>query len=165
MSVDRGACSSPEPARPAFLALVPGMTAVARIDYLTEEKADKDWGMGQVIHCGGAARGPKKHNLFQVADVDSGVIRWVNADLRMQLNTRDEQMRLYAFNFGWLTGGCTFYAGGALSEPNLMFTLELIGERKSLSPEIKEQTFTDIYETKKAPECTTALKQFESNRD
>lgn len=141
------------------------MTVVVRIDHLTEEKANKDWGMGQVIHCGGAARDLKKHNLFQVADVDSGVIRWVNADIPMRLNTRDEQMHLYAFNFGWLTGGCTFYAGGALSEPNLMFTLELIGERKSLSPEIKEQTFTDIYETKKAPECTTALKQFESNRD
>ena len=37
--------------------------------------------MGQVIHCGGAARDPKIHNLFQIADVDSGVIRWVNADL------------------------------------------------------------------------------------
>ena len=37
--------------------------------------------MGQVIHCGGAARDPKIHNLFQISDVDSGVIRWVNADL------------------------------------------------------------------------------------
>ena len=37
--------------------------------------------MGQVIHCGGAARDPKIHNLFQIADVDLGVIRWVNADL------------------------------------------------------------------------------------
>ena len=37
--------------------------------------------MGQVIHYGGAARDPKIHNLFQIADVDSGVIRWVNADL------------------------------------------------------------------------------------
>ena len=37
--------------------------------------------MGEVIHCGGAVRDPNIHNLFQVADVDSGVIRWVNADL------------------------------------------------------------------------------------
>ena len=37
--------------------------------------------MGQVIHCGGAARDPKILNLIQIADVDSGVIRWVNADL------------------------------------------------------------------------------------
>ncbi|WP_255359911.1 DUF3104 domain-containing protein [Synechococcus sp. MIT S9508] len=41
----------------------------------------KDWWMGQVIHCGGAAQDPKIHNLSQIADVDSGVIRWVNADL------------------------------------------------------------------------------------
>ena len=37
--------------------------------------------MGQVIHCNGAALDLKIHNLFQIADVDSGVIRWVNADL------------------------------------------------------------------------------------
>ena len=37
--------------------------------------------MGQVIHCVGAAREPSIHNLFQIADVDSGVIHWVNADL------------------------------------------------------------------------------------
>ena len=41
--------------------------------------------MGQVIHCGGAARDPKIHNLFQIADVDSGVIRCVNADLVTQI--------------------------------------------------------------------------------
>ncbi len=39
------------------------------------------WWMGQVIHCGGAARNPMIHNLFEIADVDSGVIRRVNADL------------------------------------------------------------------------------------
>ena len=37
--------------------------------------------MGRVIHFGGGARNPKIHNLFQIADVDTGVIRWVNADL------------------------------------------------------------------------------------
>ena len=37
--------------------------------------------MRYLIYCGGAARDPKIHNLFQIADVDSGVIRWVNADL------------------------------------------------------------------------------------
>jgi len=31
--------------------------------------------------CGGAAPDPKIHNLFQIADVDSSVIRWLNADL------------------------------------------------------------------------------------
>ncbi len=46
-----------------------------------KETQDKDWWMAEVIHCGGAARDPSIHNLFQVADVDSGVIRWINADL------------------------------------------------------------------------------------
>jgi len=31
--------------------------------------------------CGGAARDQSVQNLFQIADVDAGVIRWVNADL------------------------------------------------------------------------------------
>ena len=29
----------------------------------------------------GAARDPSIHNLFQIADVDTGVIKWVNAEL------------------------------------------------------------------------------------
>ena len=37
--------------------------------------------MGQVIHCGGAALDPSIHDLIQIAVVDSGVIRWINADL------------------------------------------------------------------------------------
>jgi len=57
------------------------MTVVLRHAPMTGEKADKDWRMGEVIHCGGAARDPKIHNLFQIADVDSGVIRWVNTYL------------------------------------------------------------------------------------
>ena len=44
-------------------------------------KQGKDRWSSQVIHCGGAAWELKVHNLFQIADVDSGVIRWVNADL------------------------------------------------------------------------------------
>tara|TARA_B100000073_G_scaffold106756_1_gene85727 strand:- start:1417 stop:1755 length:339 start_codon:yes stop_codon:yes gene_type:complete len=81
MSVDHGVYSSPESERPVFLGVVPGMTVIVKHDFLTGEKRDKDWWMGLVIHCGGAARDPKIHNLFQIPDVDSGVIRWVNADL------------------------------------------------------------------------------------
>ncbi len=36
--------------------------------------------MGQVIFCEGSARHPKLPSLFQVADVDTGVIKWINAD-------------------------------------------------------------------------------------
>ena len=41
--------------------------------------------MGEVIHCGGAVHDPKTHNLCQIADVDSVVIRWANADLVTQI--------------------------------------------------------------------------------
>ena len=64
-----------------FLDVAAGMTVVMKHDYLPGEKAERYWWMGQVLHCGGAARAPSIHNLFQIADVDSGVIRWVNADL------------------------------------------------------------------------------------
>jgi len=55
------------------------MTEIVKHDYQTEEPHEKDWWMGQVIHSCGAARNPSIHNLSQVADVDSGVIRWVNS--------------------------------------------------------------------------------------
>ena len=40
-----------------------------------------DWRMADVIWVDGGARNPKVPTLFQVADVDTGVINWVNADL------------------------------------------------------------------------------------
>ena len=39
-----------------------------------------EWWMGQVLFCEGSARHPKMPSLFQVADVDSGIIKWINAD-------------------------------------------------------------------------------------
>ena len=80
-AVDHVFYSSPESERPVFLDVAPGMTVIVQHDFQVGEKRDKDWWMGQVIHCGGAARDPSIHNLFQIADVDSGEIRWVNADL------------------------------------------------------------------------------------
>ena len=85
MSIDHGVYSKPESERPVFLDVAPGMTVIVKHDYLTGETAEKDWWMGQVIHCGGAARDPSIHNLFQIADVDSGVISWVNADLAIYI--------------------------------------------------------------------------------
>ena len=37
--------------------------------------------MGDVIYNEGGARDPKVPTLFQIVCVDTGVIRWVNADL------------------------------------------------------------------------------------
>jgi hypothetical protein len=82
VSVDHGRYNQRNPSeRPTYLDVAPGMTVIVRHDYLTGEKADKDWWMGQVIHCTGGARKPEHHNIFQIADVDTGEIRWVNADL------------------------------------------------------------------------------------
>ena len=36
--------------------------------------------MADVIWVDGGARNPKVPTLFQVADVDTGVIKWINAD-------------------------------------------------------------------------------------
>ena len=81
VSADRGLCVASQSERPVFLDVLPGMTVIVRHDFLTGEAQDRDWWMGCVIHCGGAARDPRIHNLLQIADVDSGEIRWVNADL------------------------------------------------------------------------------------
>ena len=34
-----------------------------------------------MLWCEGGARDPKVNTMFQIADVDSGAVRWVNADL------------------------------------------------------------------------------------
>ena len=81
MSIDHGVYNLPESERLVFPYVVPGLTLIVRHDYLTGEKAEKDGLMGQVIHCGEVARAPSMHNLCQISDVDTGVIRWVNADL------------------------------------------------------------------------------------
>nr|WP_114992748.1 DUF3104 domain-containing protein [Synechococcus sp. UW179A] len=80
MSIDHGIYEQ-QGERPLFLDAKPGMTVCVRCEYLTGETPRQDWWMGSVLHCGGGARDPSMHNLFQIADVDSGVICWVNADL------------------------------------------------------------------------------------
>ena len=40
----------------------------------------KGWRMADVIWIDGGTRNPKVPTLFQVTDVDTGVINWVNAD-------------------------------------------------------------------------------------
>ena len=58
---------------PVFLHVRAGMTVIVE-DW-------KDWRMADVIWVDGRTRSPKGPTLFQVADVDTGVINWVNADL------------------------------------------------------------------------------------
>ena len=42
--------------------------------------ADADWWMGWIIHGDGGARDPRVPTLFQVADCDTGHVRWISAD-------------------------------------------------------------------------------------
>ena len=58
---------------PVFLHFKSGMTVIVT-------DTDGAWRMADVIWVDGGARNPKILNLFQVADVDTDVINWVNAD-------------------------------------------------------------------------------------
>ena len=74
MSVDHAsAIAAPKPG-PVFLQVRPGMTVIVT-------DTEGAWRMADVIWVDGGARNPKAPTLFQVADVDTGVINWVNADL------------------------------------------------------------------------------------
>ena len=74
MSVDHASAVAAPKSDPVFLHVKAGMTVIV---------ADTDgaWRMADVICVDGGARNPKVPTLFQVADVDTGVINWVNADL------------------------------------------------------------------------------------
>ena len=50
-----------------------GMTLIA--------EDGSDWRMADVIWVDGGARNPRVPTLFQVAEVYTGVINWINADL------------------------------------------------------------------------------------
>ena len=74
MSVDH--CDLAVKAEAPFLHVRPGHFVIVGGDQLDQG----DWWMGQVIFCEGSARHPRLPSLFQVADVDTGVIKWINAD-------------------------------------------------------------------------------------
>ena len=73
MSVDHSSGVSAPGSDPVFLHVRPGMTVIV--------EDGSDWLMADVIWVDGGARNPKVPTLFQVADVDTGVVTWVNADL------------------------------------------------------------------------------------
>ena len=79
MSVDHGVIGSSEPA-PVFLGVKPGDVVVVWEHPELVNSDSTAWWMGEIIFMEGSARNPKAPSLFQIADVDSGVIRWVNAD-------------------------------------------------------------------------------------
>ena len=73
MSVDHSSGVATPKTDPVFLHVRAGITVIV--------EDEKDWRMADVIWVDGGARNPKVPTLFQVADVDTGVINWVNADL------------------------------------------------------------------------------------
>ena len=74
MSVDHASAVAAPTTDPVFLRVKPGMCVIVT-------DTDGAWSMADVIWVDGGARNPKIPTLFQVADVDTGVINWVNADL------------------------------------------------------------------------------------
>ncbi len=73
MSVDHASPFAAPKSDPVFLHIKAGMTVIV--------EDGSDWRMADVIWVDDGGRSPKVPTLFQVADVDTGVINWVNADL------------------------------------------------------------------------------------
>ena len=74
MSFDHASAAAAPKSDPVFLHVKPGMTVIVT-------DTEGTWRMADVIWVDGGARNPKVPTLFQVADFDTGVINWANADL------------------------------------------------------------------------------------
>ena len=82
MSEDRSAPVAVKAGDPIFLSVKAGMTVI--VQHLPEVGSTSDddrWWMADVIYVEGGARNPSVPTLFQVADVDSGEVLWMNSDL------------------------------------------------------------------------------------
>ena len=74
MTVEHASGISAPKSDPVFLRVKLGMSVIVT-------DTDGVWRMADVIWVDAGARNPMTPTLFQVADVDTGVINWVNADL------------------------------------------------------------------------------------
>ena len=74
MGVDHRSDVSASKSDPVFLRVKSGMTVIVT-------DTDGAWRMADVICVDGGARNPETPTLFQLADVDTGVINWVNTHL------------------------------------------------------------------------------------
>tara|TARA_B100000029_G_scaffold488580_1_gene545301 strand:- start:698 stop:964 length:267 start_codon:yes stop_codon:yes gene_type:complete len=66
---------------PDFLLVKPGDIVVVEEDSPVVGAGKADWWVAHVIHVVGAARDARANSLFQVACIDTGMIRTINADL------------------------------------------------------------------------------------
>ena len=63
-----------------FLKVVPGDLVVVQ-DSSLEREVSTGWWLGHVVHSICGARDPSSNSLFQVVDIDTGIVRTINADL------------------------------------------------------------------------------------
>ena len=79
MSEDHGTIIQPNE-KPIFLGVTPGDTVVVFESETVVDCSISDWFMASVLFVEGSARDPRAPSLFQVADIDTGTIQFVNAD-------------------------------------------------------------------------------------
>ena len=82
MSVENASAVVAPKSDPVFLHVKAEMTVIVT-------DTEGAWRMADVIWVDGGARNSKVPTLFQVADVDTGVINWVDADLVSHIVPRD----------------------------------------------------------------------------
>ena len=85
MSVDHSVIVQPTGERPVFLSAKSGDVVIVWDDPSLVGTESTDWFMGQILWVEGGARDPRVPTLFQISDVDTGVIRWINADCVQQI--------------------------------------------------------------------------------
>ena len=85
MSVDHSVITQPTGERPVFLSAKSGDVVIVWDDPSLVGTESTDWWMGEILWVEGGARDPRVPTLFQISDVDTGVIRWINADCVQQI--------------------------------------------------------------------------------
>ena len=53
---------------------------IVEITQQVDQSTVDDWWLEQMMFCEGGAREPRVNTMFKVANVDDGVIHWVNGD-------------------------------------------------------------------------------------
>ncbi len=69
--------------KPVFMEVRRGDVVAVLGDY-PSCNSEKNWWAGEILHIVNGARGPEA-SLFQIACIDSGIIRIVNADLVIKI--------------------------------------------------------------------------------
>lgn len=85
MSVDHSTVVRQSGETPVFLSAKSGDVVIVWDCARQVWGESTEWWMGQILWVEGGARNPKVPTLFQISDIDTGVIRWVNADQVQQV--------------------------------------------------------------------------------